>query len=168
MWTRDEMLECCHALSESARRMAATQELMTIAFVFANHHPQTDEPCHEAIMLPMMGMDKDEFARAVQFGVDVTGASGVLMIAEAWMVRADKDQSLDDVYPASGSLADHPDRIEVVTATLSVREGDAVMWNATIEGSVEAPPRTVSEFEEQPVGAEVGGRLASFFAPVEG
>jgi len=165
MWTRDEMLETCQTFLDTSRRMAVTQELVGIAFVFAEHHPQTDEPIHEVGMFPMLG-DKDDFARQVQFAVDVTGAAGVLIIVEAWMVLADKEEDLADMYPASGSLADHPDRIEAVTATLSLRDGSSVMWMGEITGSVEAPPRVIAEYEKQETET-IKGRFASFFAPVE-
>jgi len=81
-------------------------------------------------------------------------------------VLADKEEDLADMYPASGSLADHPDRIEAVTATLSLRDGSSVMWMGEITGSVEAPPRVIAEYEKQETET-IKGRFASFFAPVE-
>lgn len=73
--------------------------------------------------LPCDGMSKELFGMALEHCEgQIPGASGVVMVQEAWMVSQSTPPSEFDVAPSQ-----HPDRVEIVMVSWKTAEGDQGM-----------------------------------------
>ncbi len=119
------------------------------------HENSCGEKILTAIGMPMDTHEqKDRMAAVLIANMAIDGAVQGVFVSMAWMVTGDSDEDLP-----SGSLADHPDRVEVVSAFHATPDGDAI-HNAVLTRHDGKPPTIENGWTVTDVGEMSGGRIA--------
>jgi hypothetical protein len=114
------------------------------------------------VIAPIVGAGEFTSATAQAFmrTLILKGSPHAAVAVECWMVQ----RKVNETREWSGRLGQHPDRIEVVTISVNIRQG-TVLSMAKIIREEGQPPR-LGEWENSPLTKECEGRLAAVFEQV--
>jgi hypothetical protein len=167
-WTQQEVL------SEAERLRGLVREnflrdgaLLPVSFVFATKHLETQVDQVGVIVVPVVGEfdeeTKDTYSQFIRSLTKATAAVGVMFASEAWILDGG---GMDEYEKYRGHLQDHPDRKEVIVATLEHSRFGRRIWVAEIsrlEG--EAKPLLLDWNERDEPGTNAVGLFVNILPP---
>lgn len=116
-------------------------------------------PRIQTMMNGIMGMDKDVFRQAMSIVVKQSEADIVCVLNECWMVCADKDtKDVESIRPST-----HPDRKEMVLATIEDRNCVVVLSAPIIRGGIKPQLGKWERHAYSKSDPNVKGRMVDFF-----
>jgi predicted GTPase len=141
-------------------------ELIPAAMIYATKNAETMEDQHSMLVVGAAGMEddaaKDHFTKALRDLCKKLEAVAILFVVEAWSVQVTKDE---DIRKWRGNAHKHPDREEIVIATLECARRGTKQWIAKITRDENEKP-ALGEWREATEFTKGGGRFANLLPMV--
>lgn len=146
-------------VSGAIQNFAKDGEVYPVSFVLGTKDPRTGrllpKPALAVVDLSEVHARGKDAVRSMQQELcDRMGAVAHIYVSEGWSVTLSEGATYEDPYEGHDSLAQHPDRVEVILIVLEHKDGDA-MWRLPILR--DGPKPTLGPVEED-TGMTAAGR----------